>query len=227
MQNFAEFCIRICTCELPQEGILHPQNFVKSKLIWKLTELCILMHNLASASHLPMRTSALSLSAHFESDFALVWLLTSLSSLISMISSSTISALNSARRSRIGLGSVAWLMNGCWNKNEQWYYCMEWQSKVYDRYQIQRHHLTFFKSCLLFKTSLDERLKVVLINDSSFQSKQWVTAPRCSCHCKIELIYANPDFRVARLPRIRCVIQPSSLNIYSRFSRIFTARGVF
>ena len=50
--------------------------------------------------------------------FSFTWLC--FSSCTSAISSSMISALNSARRSRIGLGSVALAMNGCWKMNQKW-----------------------------------------------------------------------------------------------------------
>ena len=49
--------------------------------------------------------------------FSFTWLC--FSSCTSAISSSMISALNSARRSRIGLGSVALAMNGCWKMNKK------------------------------------------------------------------------------------------------------------
>ena len=49
--------------------------------------------------------------------FSFTWLC--FSSCTSAISSSMISALNSARRSRIGLGSVALAMNGCWKINKK------------------------------------------------------------------------------------------------------------
>ena len=49
--------------------------------------------------------------------FSFTWLC--FSSCTSAISSSMISALNSARRSRIGLGSVALAMNGCWKMKKK------------------------------------------------------------------------------------------------------------